>query len=85
MQESLQMGVTEDKLSEEEVKRRLKVWFLAGNNPVTASFYKWPAGKFRTSHLKYGGYRLRELAKDVPNFYDSYTDAELDAECETYK
>ena len=81
---ALQMGKTEDKLDENEVIRRLEIWFLAGNDPVTASFYKWPTGAFHTCHLNYGGYRLWKLGSSVPSLFDEFTDADLDAACETY-
>ena len=54
-------------MDHEECKRRLKCWFILGNDPATPTLESnpWEPGRHRSSHVhKFGGYRLRELASD---------------------
>ncbi len=75
------MGTTDERLDGEECIRRLKRWYIGG--AIAYNEGTWPVAQKRTSHLKYGGYRLSELASDNPvgNFFAALTDAELDEWC----
>ena len=75
-----------DQLDADEIKRRLKNWFILGNDPATPTLASnpWVAGRYRCSHLHFGGYRLCELASDNPDLATyGYTDEELDDVCGT--
>ena len=68
-----------------ECVRRLKNWYILGNDPATPGLASnpWTAGRYRSSHVfKFGGYRLRDLASDNKALvtHDA-TDEELDAMC----
>ena len=79
------MGTTADSLTMEECKRRLKRWFIMGAEPLVEA--KWDSTQTRTEHLKYGGYRLRELATDCDTGTDwrLWTDDDLDHQCSQIK
>ena len=74
-----------DGLTAEECQRRLKNWFILGNDSATPTLASnpWVAGRYRSSHVfRYGGPRLRDLASDntaLPTY--GATDAELDYMC----
>ena len=82
---TLMLGVAANRLTDEECKRRLKMWFLLGNDPATPTLEseqgRWKPGEFRTGHRNYGGPRLRELAGDLLGGFSGYTDEELDDAC----
>ena len=70
----------------EECKRRLKRWFILGNDPATPTLESepWEAGRYRSSHVqRFGGYRLCALASDNADcLMYAATDEELDYMCE---
>ena len=59
---ALHFGV--ERMDPEECKRRLKRWFILGNDPATPTLESnpWEAGRYRSSHVqRFGGYRLHAL------------------------
>ena len=75
-----------DDLSAAECIRRLKNWFILGNDSATPTLrsYTWPAGRYRSAHVfRYGGRRLCDLASDNADLITyNATDEVLDIMCE---
>ena len=66
-------------LSNEECMRRLKRWFITGNQPAMEA--TWPADRQRLMHQKScGGYRLKDFASSTPE-WQHVTDEDLNEMC----
>ena len=67
------------RLSNEECMRRLKRWFITGNQPAMEA--TWPADRQRTMHTnRCGGYRLKDFASTTPA-WQHVTDEDLNEMC----
>ena len=59
----LALGTGTDALDPRECHRRLKRWYIMGNQPCVER--EWDTQWQRTAHVRtYGGYRLHHLASD---------------------
>ena len=76
----LALGTVEaTRMTNDECMRRLKRWFITGNQPALEE--TWPADRQRDWHIHHcGGYRLQEFASDNPT-WASVSDDDLDMMC----